>query len=275
MPMKVLAVVAEASTARSCLDAALAVASADPTAEIEAFHVKVDPAHLFNGDEEIALQKMRIKTEGTAEARAAAVRGIYQAWRQRLSLEVSARVTWREVVGAEEASVAREAKGADFLVVGRPHNLDGGGALLAAAFESHRPLLVPPEWMPARVDGFARHMAIAWKPTPQAHRAVEGAGPWLRRAEQVSVVMVAKDLDHAGWPEAERLSRTTGFTATPTLITPGHDKIGDQLVAAATRLHADAMVLGAFRHNAMVEWLLPSTTWQVVRHTRIPIFLAH
>jgi hypothetical protein len=275
MPLRVIAIVAEAVTSRSCLDAALAAAAADDTAEIEAFHVKVDPDKIIVAPEEISIQQMRVRMEGTAEARAAAVRAIYQAWHQRLPPEIAARTSWKEVVGTEQASVAREAKSADLLVTGRPHNLDGGGALIAATFESHRPLLVPPEWMPARVDGFGRHMAVAWKPEARAHRAIEGAGLWLRRAERVSLIMIAKDLESGGWPEAERLARMIGFKPEPHLIAPRGGEVGEQLLDAVKALRADAMVLGAHRHNSMIIWAFPSTTRYLIKHTRIPLFLAH
>jgi nucleotide-binding universal stress UspA family protein len=274
MPMTILALLPEAVTARRCLDIAWAAASA-VNAAMEAFHVKVDPAKVWTSDEERALQGLRAHREGTAEARAAAVRSIYAAWREQLRPDAAERVTWREVVGAEEASVAKETRHADLVVLPRPHNLDGGDANHAAFRMSHRPLLFVPDSTCPPGAGFARHILIAWKPTPQAQRAVEGAAVWLRQAERVSAVMVAPDLEHAGWEDLERLMRQLGFAAEPILVAPTAGEVGAQILESVHGLRADAVVLGAYRHVDVVEWVLPSTTRYMLAHADLPLFMAH
>ena len=274
MPMTILTLLPEAVTARRCLDVAWAAASAAGAA-IEAFHVKVDPAKLVTADEEVALQRMRARREGTAEARAEAVRTIYAAWLASLPPASADQVSWREVVGAEEASVAKEARHVDLVVLPRPHNLDGGDAHHAAFRLSHRPLLFVPDHTPAPGAGFAQHVLIAWKSTAQAQRAVEGAAIWLRRAERVSAVMVAPDLDHAGWEDLDRLARQLGFTPEPILVEPKAAEVGEQLLDSIHGLRADAAVLGAYRYMDVVEWVLPSTTRYMLAHADLPLFMAH
>lgn len=57
--MKILAVVAEAETTRTCLAAAVAAAARVDGAEIDALHVVVDPKTLVASDEEIDIQMLR------------------------------------------------------------------------------------------------------------------------------------------------------------------------------------------------------------------------
>lgn len=274
MAMKILALVPEAVTAHRCLETALSAAEI-ASAEIEVFHVMVDPDHLRTGDDEVALQHLRIHREGTARARAEAVRTVYEVWRNHLPAGAAERVSWREVVGAEEAAVAAEAHGFDLLVLPRPHNLDGGDAHHAAFRKAHRPLLVAPDRGSAAPGGLGRHIAVAWKPGAHTQRAVEGAAVWLRAAARVSAVMVAPDADRGGWAEFDRLARQLGVTAQPVLIPPDRRREAEVLVSAIHQLQADCAVVGAYRHSDVVEWILPSTTRYVLDHARMPLFMAH
>lgn len=271
-PMRILALIPEPTTARRCLEFAWLLASI-VAADVEAFHVKVDPDRLGAPDEEVAIQRLRSRREGTAEARAQAVRTIFASWRDTLASDQLHRVTWREVVGIEENLVTRESVPADLIVLPAPHNLDGGDAEHAAFRKSHRPMLFVPD--AATAKPFGQHIAIGWKPTPQAGRAVEGAAVWLRFARRVTAIMVAKDLEHAGWAQAERLLLQLGVTADPLLVAPSTSEVGVDLLRTAHELDADSLVLGAFRHVDVVEWVLPSTTRHLLHHADIPLFLAH
>ena len=87
MTLRILALLPEAHGARACLEAALAAASVEPGATVEAFHVKVDPAHLFRAPEEIAIQQLRETEEGTADDRERAVRQVFDTWLETLTTQ--------------------------------------------------------------------------------------------------------------------------------------------------------------------------------------------
>lgn len=275
MPMQILAVVAEARTARACLDGALAAAAVEPDAAIEALHVKVDPMHLAGAPEEIALQQLRERDEGTAEERARAVKTVFDGWLAGLEAASAARVRWREVVGAEEAIVLQEAKAADLLVLARPHDVDARDAVHAAVFGAKLQLLVPRGWSPTNGKALAGRIAIAWKPTAQAHRAVESAAPWLRRAQRVSMLVIAAARESGGVAEGERLLRDLAVPADLVLIPPSGQEPGDVLLRAAHEVGAGALVMGAYRHGHLIEWALGGTTRHVLAHADLPLFLAH
>ena len=271
-PLQILALVPEARTAQRCLEVAWAAATV-PAAEIEVLHVKVDPAQLVAADDEVAIQGLRVRQEGTAGARAAAVKSIVDTWIRTLARRDQSRVRWREIVGQEEPSVTDESHAADLIVVPAPHNLDGGDASHAAFRKSHRPLLFVPDV--ATADHFGRHIAIAWKATPQAQRAVQGAAVWLRRASRVSLIMVADGGGRSDWPGAERLLRQVGVSTEPVIAPAAGKPVGERLLATAHELGANALVMGAYRHADVVEWVLPSTTRYVLRHADLPLFLAN
>lgn len=121
MTIKLLAVIAEAATTSACLDAAEAAAHVLKDATIEAFHVVVDPDYLVSASEEIAIQHLRERFEGTAQEREVATHTAYERW---IAAHPDADIPlrWKERIGAEEENVEREAKDFDVLVMARPTN---------------------------------------------------------------------------------------------------------------------------------------------------------
>lgn len=275
MALKILAILPEARTARACLEGALSAASIEPDARIEAFHVNVDPDKLKASPEEIAMQRLRKRQEGSSGDRAREVKKAFEDWLAGLPSETVRRVEWSERVGAEEELVLGEAEGADLLVLARPHDLDAHDAMHAAVFSTHRPLLMPPDWAARERGGIAGCMAIAWKPTEQARRAVEEAAPWLRKAKEVLLVVLANNAKNGGVSEAQRLLRDVAVSARTVVIPRNASATGEQLLEFIKALKADAMVMGAYRHNALIEWAVGKTTRYVLANAEIPIFLSH
>jgi nucleotide-binding universal stress UspA family protein len=274
MAMRILAILAEAQSARACLEGAWAAAQVEPTAVIEALHVKVDPDKIVEAPEEAAIQRLRARGEGTAEDRARAVRSVFDHWIG-MHTEAAARMQWVEIVGTEQDVVLREAKTANLTVLARPHDLDAHDAMHALVYDADRPLLVPSDWRTDGSGGFAAHMAIAWKSTPQARQAVEGAAPWLRAAEKVTVISVT-ERDNRDVFEIDTLMRDLGV-AVGHVSVPAQKgvELANQILNTVRDVRADALVIGAYRHSEIIEWALGSTTKELLAKAEIPLFLAH
>lgn len=271
--LKLLAVVAEASTLVGCLDAAVAAAvGPGAPATIKALHVIVDPAHLVTSSEEVALQYLREARDGTAFERAAAARKMFDHW-QAQRPEGGPPVGWKEVTGAEDEMVTREAWQADLLIVAKPRNLDGHDALHAAIFRSGKLVLLAPTDWNDRSNGLGDHMAIAWNDTPPCRRAVTAALPWIKAARKVSILLI----DEKEAVAAELISLLRAEDISPTLKSRARARgsLGDQIIDEAHAAGADALVMGAYRHNEVIEWLLGGTTRHALRHADLPMLLAH
>lgn len=271
--MRLLAIVAEPQTAQACLNAAVAAAArVDARVAVEALHVIVDPRQLRQAPEEVAIQGLRERTEGTAQDRADATRAIFAAWAAALPAGAP-KVGWKELIGAEEENVAHEASQFDLLVMARPHNMDGRDALHTAFFSASRPLLlVPSDWTDAS-GTFPQAIAIAWNDTAEACRAVDGAMPWLRSARTVTILQIAEPLKAAD-ALLERLN-DEGVSAQVRMAARSARPLGDQIVEAAHEVGADLLVMGAFRRSEFVEWVLGGTTRHALTHADLPLLLAH
>lgn len=274
MTTKLLAVIAEAATTPACLDAAEAAARVIKDATIEALHVVVDPEHIISASEELAFQQLRVRYEGTAQEREAATHAAYEAWiADHPDAEIPLR--WNERIGAEEENVEREARIFDVLVLARPTNMDGGDALHAAFNRVSHPLfLVPSKWRLRPGDTFAEHIVVAWNDTPACLRSLEGALPWLRAAKQVTTLLLVDESREIA-QTAEELLGLEGIAFDVRQVPRGNETLGDQLVSEAHKLGADLLVMGAYRHNEFLEWLLGGTTRHVLAHFDLPLFLAH
>ena len=277
MTMRILALLPEAHGARACLNAALAAASVEADATVEAFHVKVDPSKLVRAPEEIAIQHLREADEGSAADRERAVRKVFDDWLLVLDGPERRRVHWREAVGAEDELVMREAGDAALIVLARPQDMDAGDAWHAALIESHRPLLVPSDWSPSGGRPvLAERIAIAWRPYDQARRAVRQAAPWLRQASSVVVLLVAEAGEEVvDTAEIDALMGELGLTYDTYVRPSDHREPGEALLIMVGEMQADALVMGAYRHNEWVEWALGGTTRHVLAHARTPLLMAH
>ena len=96
---------------------------------------------------------------------------------------------WRAALDFPVEALAREARGADLIVIGqtqgsggRYRSLDAGSAILKVG----RPTLVVPE--DASFSLRAEHVVIGWKDTREARRAVRDALPFLQQATRVTIV---------------------------------------------------------------------------------------
>lgn len=270
--MRILAIIAEPLTAVTCLDGATALAAALGGAAVEALHVKVDPRQLNRAPEEVAIQQLRERDEGTAEQRAEATRKAFDDWCNGRSSDLPP-VRFKELVGAEEESVFREATQFDLLVLAHPHNMDARDALHAAIFSSGRPVVLLPQDWRSSPHGLGKRIAIAWNDTPPARKALDGAMPLLRRAQSAILLLIDEPVEKAE-PVVVRCA-DEGIALEVKQIARSSGSLGAQLIATADQSGADLLVMGAFRHNEFVEWLLGGTTRNALSKADLPLLLAH
>lgn len=271
--MRLLAIIAESLTAPASLNAASAAAASVGTpVAVKALHVIVDPRMLCRAPEEVAIQGLRERDEGTAQDRAHAARRAFADWAAKRPAGAP-KVVWKEQIGAVEENVAREAAQFDLLVMARPVNMDGRDALYAAFFAASRSLLLVPSDWTAGPSPFPQNIVIAWNDSAQACRAVDGAMPWLRRAATVTILLVAEPAEIAD-ALAERL-KDEGVDARVHIADRSAGSLGHQIVDAAHEVGADLLVMGAFRHNQFVAWMMGRTTNHVLRHANLPLLMSH
>jgi nucleotide-binding universal stress UspA family protein len=184
------------------------------------------------------------------------------------------RVEWRSNLDAPLAFLARQAAAADLVIVGRG---DAGAPLLSvdpgdAVMRLGAPVLVVPPGMD-HLD--AQRVAIAWKATREAHRAVRDALPFLARASHVVVLTIddgagaAETRDVVGFLQAHNVhasAETRDARGGPT---------AEALIDAASEHAADLIVAGAYGHGRLREWVFGGVTRDLLAGCPVCCLMSH
>jgi len=271
MRLQIVVVLINPATARTGLDAALVAMAVAPDSRIEAFHARVTPESLIMPSEEVMTPTRRRELDAMSSARSLALQHAVSNWAAAVPAGQTI-VQWHETEGESvDAVVASRARTADLIVLVRPAELEGSAALHAAIFESGRLLLLVPP-VDDNPAAFGRHMAIAWKVSEPATRAVTAAIPWLRRAERVSVLTVG---EHPAFDDIQNLLGGYGITAQPLAIERGDLNVGERLLCETQAIGADCLVMGAYHHHPVGEILFGGVTRHILRRASLPVFMKH
>lgn len=143
---------------------------------------------------------------------------------------------------------------------------------------SGRPVLVVPSGAPPKLP--PKRVVVAWKPTPQAARALADAMPFLHAAEQVDVLMIDPAIGDSAHGEepgagiATHLARhglNVEVSARPSMNFSATYAILD----FARQVGADMVVAGGYGHSRLREAVLGGTTRELLETTHLPVLFAH
>ena len=143
-------------------------------------------------------------------------------------------------------------------------------------FESGRPVLLLPErdGGPLRFD----NIVIGWDGSRAAARALADALSLCREAKKVTVASVTKEKDLSkAAPVSEvvrHLARHDIAAGTIEIPADGSDA-GLVLQSYCERSGSDLLVMGAYGHSRVREFVLGGATRSVLGDPKLPIFLSH
>lgn len=257
-------------------------------AHLDVLHVRADPKDavplLGEGMSGAMIEEMIEYAEKESRERATRARGMFDEYSSKFSLRVvegptsgnEASVAWNEVLGRDNEVVADRGRLADLVVLGRPTPSTDPSltmVLNAALFETGRPVLAAP---PESVATVGKKVAIAWRPTPEAARAIAGALPLLERAESVLVVSPKDESTPAtAGPDLAGYLARHGIAATTRAVTPLRRQVGEALMNVCSEEGVDLLVMGAYSHSRIRQLILGGATSYVMSQARIPVFMAH
>jgi hypothetical protein len=157
----------------------------------------------------------------------------------------------------------------------------GGSSLLGRSIHADSlPVLLVPKR--CDVSGPLERILIAWNGSIEAARAVRASYPLLAKAANVIVLdgevsgLKAGGLKGQASPSLplrEWLERRSIHTHWQRIA--GAKVTGRHIQSLAEEQGADLVVMGAWGHLRMSEWLLGGVTRHMLRHSRIPLLLAH
>lgn len=220
--------------------------------------------------------------EGYAEAARKAAAKSEALFRDRVT-NLGLATDYQEAEGDIAEHLRQASRFVDLIIVGQDDTENPPGIepfLLPerVVFGCAAPVLVVPIRFMAEAIG--RSVLVGWDGSGQAARAIRDALPFLREARTVTVVAVDPDRQghltggaHAPGMVA-RLARQ-GINVVGEDILSGQRDAAEVLLARAADLGADMMVMGAYGHMRLKEFILGGTTPGIVEQTAIPVIMSH
>ena len=178
---------------------------------------------------------------------------------------------WR-IVPDDPGRLAACGMTADLIVAPRPDGDDPRSrwTFNTLLFDTGRPVLMP---IGAPGGDLFRHVSVAWKPTPQAARALAFALPLLARAAAVTVLTVEETEDQPG-----DLDSVVAYLGEHGIKAEGQHLPGKGGAAAAVlRAAEDAslIVMGAYGRSRIGEWVFGGFTRSLIHESPVPLLMAH
>jgi nucleotide-binding universal stress UspA family protein len=224
--------------------------------------------------------------EKQCETRSQNARAAFEQFSQRVSSpdsnlgNVTIAATWQEKEGDPLADTIMAARYSDMVVMGRApkdseFNTDRIANILV---RSGRPVLLVPD---KPVASIGSHIAIAWKETAEAARAVTAAMPLILQAERVAVLSAdereASATRQALGPAARLAEQVAHHGLKPNAqdIAFSHHAASQSLVQGAREWGADLMIAGAYSHSRFRELVFGGFTRQVLQACELPVLLLH
>jgi nucleotide-binding universal stress UspA family protein len=283
----ILVAAAGSQTDDAVFTSALAAARAF-NAHLDFLHVRVDASAMVaamatDGSGAAMVSGLVERIDEEATRREDTARQLFQRFCERERLEIadtpagqqSPTAQWLRQTGDEAYWVREYGRAADLLVIGRPADDQGVSidTIEAALVGAGRPVLIVPA---TPLVSLPETIVIAWKAAPEAARAVTAAMPLLSKAKQILIATVAEEEGLSDEESARLMTALSwhGLNASTRHLRPDRQGAADTLLAAAAEQSA-LVVMGAYGHSRLREWVFGGFTERVLRGAVVPVLMMH
>lgn len=181
----------------------------------------------------------------------------------------------------ELSAMQSEAFTSDLLVVGQYLEIveSGGiqpGFVESLIFSSGRPVLVVPavgEYSPV-----IEKALVAWSDTRESSIAIHAAIPQLQTAEEVEILTIVPPenrlAEWKGFEKMERYLTRHNVNASFVSVETSQD-IGNTILSHAGDIGAELLVMGAYGHTRLKDWVMGGVTKTILGSMTLPVLTAH
>ena len=181
------------------------------------------------------------------------------------------------LTGTLAREIGGHAQYSDLVVLPQPYGDDVSGsaaeAFVGALFDGDATVLV----CPAGTEQIASDIAmIAWNGSREALSATRRAIPFLKQAKTVEVVLVDTLTDQPDPGERLALMLSRHGIKVDIITQPqSPEPVSETLLRRARELQAGLLVMGAYGHSRLREYLVGGVTRDLLSRAHIPVLLAH
>jgi nucleotide-binding universal stress UspA family protein len=203
------------------------------------------------------------------------------AFRERLRRD-ALRGEWRQAEGMLREQVALHARYADLAIIGQDDPATGvpGSAGLAGdiLFAAGRPVLVVP--YAGRFETLGHRILVGWNASREAARAVNDALPLLTAAAGVCVLVANPRGGQDGHGEEPGADIALHLARHGVSVSVEHRAApdipdADLLLNHAADMSADLLVVGAYGHSRLREFVLGGVTRSLLTQMTVPVLMSH
>ncbi len=185
---------------------------------------------------------------------------------------------WHSPKGYVDEQINRLSRYADLVVIGQGGSMDHPNASHAVQngilLGSSRPVLVVPYI--GMKKNIGNHIMVAWNDSKEATRAVNDALPILEMAKNVLVLSIVKATSD-DVPAADLclyLARH-GVKAEASKTLKGNLSTANVLLNCAADRDIDLIVMGAYGHSRLREFVLGGASYNILQHMTVPVLMSH
>ena len=126
--------------------------------------------------------------------------------------------------------------------------------------------------LPEKADGFNAfgRVLIAWDGSMEAAAAVKGALPLLKKAEDVAALSVGEIIARPGLDSLGQYLSRHGISVTNDSV-PDKGHISDRLLETGRSIGANLLVMGAFGHSRLVQFILGGETERMLKQSQMAV----
>ena len=182
------------------------------------------------------------------------------------------------IAGAAER-LGRLGRRFDLVIVGQPDRDKSAPVEVVdegVLFESGRPVIFVPYIQKAGLK--LDHVMVCWDGSRAASRAVADSLPFLEKAKQVEIVIVAnkagKSDEVPGADLGQHLARH-GLKVDVKRITSPDIDVPSTILSYAADSSADMIVMGGYGHSRLREFILGGVTRGILETMTVPALMSH
>jgi nucleotide-binding universal stress UspA family protein len=155
---------------------------------------------------------------------------------------------------------------------------ENAGVLEAVLFDSGRPVLAIP--FAGKFTTIGKRVLVGWNASREASRAVHDALPLLAKAESTTVFLANPKRGlgaHGDEPGADIARHLARHGLKVDVAKAAADDVSDStlLLNHASDMGADLLVMGAYGHSRLREFILGGVTRSLLREMTVPVLLSH
>lgn len=197
---------------------------------------------------------------------------------KRVGISYETRAINASIAGAAER-LGRIARRFDLVIVGQPDHEKSAPVEVVdegVLFESGRPVIFVPYIQKGGLK--LDRVMVCWDGSRAATRAIADSLPFLQKATQVEIVMVAnkagKNDEIPGADLGQHLARH-GLKVDVKRITSPDIDVPSTLLSYAADSAADMIVMGGYGHSRLREFILGGVTRGILESMTIPALMSH